>query len=107
MLMCVLVEGAIYRYTMRFRRPFLASLGANAISLLAGIPLAFLAVLDPTWFVLATAVSILVEYYFLRGRIGRFVLVQGKLLSFWPVLWANVVTNVLMVAYLWFAIGRA
>lgn len=99
MIMCVLIEGAVFKYSLQYRRPFLASLYANTISLLAGIPLALLGAVDPTGFVLATAVSIIIEYYAIRGREQWFESAPSKI-RLGPILTGNLVTNGVMFGFL-------
>jgi hypothetical protein len=102
MAMCVSVEWAAYRYTGRFRRPFLASAVSNTVSLLAGIPLAFLGAVDPTWFILPTVVSIGVEYMTIAAMANQ-VLADPDGRVGWPVVWANVLSNLMLVGLLYVA----
>jgi len=110
MCMCIGIEGAIYRYLGLFHRPFLASTYANVWSLFAGIPLALAGAVDPTLFVLPTVLSILVEWLVLK-RYRR--LHPGPARDpaaplrpiFWPVVVSNVLTNLIMFAYLFRAAG--
>jgi hypothetical protein len=106
MAMCILVEAAIYRYVQTYKRPLLASIGANVVSLVVGIPLALLGLFDPTMFLVPTVASIFVEYYFLRS-IARFVLVPGKPVTLPPVVWGNIVTNLIMAIYVVYAVFRS
>lgn len=111
MFMCIGVEAAIYRYVGLFRRPILASIVANAVSLVLGFPLAILGAVDPTWVILPTAVSIISEGIvldFLPGSIGLTSETQKLKSKFWRVvIFANVATNVLMMLYLLLAAHRA
>ena len=108
MLMCILVEGSIYQYAGLFKRPILASTIANFASLLAGFPLAILGEFDPTHLVLPTIVSILVEGFVLRRLPASVGLSKtatpGRGKVYGTVIAANVVTNLIMVAYLFWLI---
>ena len=108
MFMCVCIEGAIYHYVGMFRRPLVSSLAANIFSLILGIPLMFLGAIDPTWFVLPTTVSILCEALLLLrlpASIGLKDSERGNKGKFWlTVLIANILTNFIIVLYLfWLA----
>lgn len=97
MCLCILVEWAVYRYSKQYARPLLASLISNTVSLIAGIPLTLLAVIDPAWFILPTIISIVVEYWTIVS-IRRYVLAKGiEKVSVAPVLWGNVLSNVMML----------
>lgn len=102
MAMCISVEWAVYRYFRRFRRPLAASAFSNTVSLVVGIPLAFLGALDPTWFLLPTVVSIGVEYHAIAA-IGRHVLKDPDGRFAFPVLFANVVSNAMLAGLLYIA----
>jgi hypothetical protein len=103
MAMCVSVEWAVYRYSRQYRRPLLASAFSNSVSLVAGVPLTLLGAIDPTWFVLPTIASIVIERMAI-GWIGRFVLAENiTAVRGGPVIWGNVVTNVMLVALLFVA----
>jgi hypothetical protein len=105
MLMCVGIEGVIYRYAGLFRRPFLVSLIANVISLIIGVPLALLGAIDPTWFVLPTIVSIIFEGLVIRWLPQSLQAVnpatpESRRRIFRAVIWSNILTNLIMASYI-------
>lgn len=63
MVMCVLVEGAIYKYGGPFDKPFRTSVYLNTVSLFLGIPLSFTAIVHPIWFMLPMLMSTRIEAY--------------------------------------------
>ena len=97
MFMCVGIEAAIYRYYSLFAAPLRNSFTANVISLIAGIPLAFLGAVDPTGFVMPTVISIYVEWLYLRFRLRDAV---PKRKAFIVVIGANVLTNIILYLYI-------
>lgn len=99
MLMCVGIEGAIFHYLKLLRRPYLASLVANLVSLVLGIPLGIIGIIDPTFFILPTILSILIEYYVLKCfNAPPEATKQRKL--FFPVVGSNILTNIMLVVYI-------
>jgi len=103
MVMCITIEGAIYHYLQIFHRPFVGSLVANVISLVAGIPLALLGAIDPTWVILPTIVSIWVELVVLKrfrrkGNPLEAAEISSRNITM-PVIGANILTNGLMFLY--------
>ena len=103
MFMCVSVEWAVYRYFRSYRRPFVASALSNTVSLIVGIPLSLLGAFDPTWFVLPTIASILVEYWSIRA-ICRFVLADASAkVAASPVIWGNVASNLMLIGLIYIA----
>ncbi len=101
MLMCISVEGAVYRYSGEYRRPFLAGAYANTVSLIAGVPLSFLFFFDPTYFTLPAVASIFIEFWaILLAR--KYFLVDGARPRKAPIIWGNVMTNLIMLGYLIF-----
>jgi uncharacterized membrane protein YozB (DUF420 family) len=104
MVMCITIEGAIYHYLQIFHRPFVGSLVANVVSLVAGIPLALLAAIDPTWVLLPTVASILIEYAVLKRFRKKVTLPNSQETTHRdisvPVVTANILTNIFMVLYL-------
>ena len=111
MFMCVLIEGAIYKYLLLFNRPVLASLYLNSVSLILGIPLSILAVIDPTWCILPTLASTLSEGFagrhlpkLLKIRVIREL---SRSSFYWKVFVANLITNLIMVAYLYISVWKS
>jgi hypothetical protein len=105
MFMCIFVEGAIYKYWRLFSKPFAVSAYLNTVSLICGIPLIFLGALDPTWFVMPTAVSAFVEAFCGR-RLPHFLRAPGLWKTrrgpfYWKIFLANLVSNAIMFAYLY------
>jgi hypothetical protein len=103
MVMCITIEGAIYHYLQILHRPFVGSLVANVISLVAGVPLGIVGIIDPTWVILPTIVSIWVELVVLkRFRRKGYPLeaaeISNKNITM-PVIGANILTNGLMILY--------
>ena len=105
MVMCVTVEALVFRYSGQYRRPFLASLFVNVVSLLAGLPLGLLGAIDPTWFVLPTIASIFVELFVIRVSAKWSERAQGSIKSS-PVFWANVLTNIILLGLLYVAFKK-
>jgi hypothetical protein len=104
MFMCVGIEGAIFLYAGLFKHPILVSLIANIASLIAGTPLVFVGALDPTYFVLPTLLSIMVEILVIRFLPASIAIADKNVASFrrmycW-VIAVNVLTNLIMVGYL-------
>ena len=107
MFMCIGIEGAIYYYLGLFVRPYVASALANIISLVLGIPLVLIGIVDPTLVVIPTILSIAIELLVL----GRFRLqpapqegnVAGMRRIAWPAIGANILTNALLVVYMFIA----
>ncbi len=107
MFMCVGVEWAVYRHSRAYRRPFVASAVSNAVSLVDGIPLALLGVIDPTLVVLPTVVSVFTEYLAIRA-VSRFVLADcNAKFSASPVIWGNVVSNLMLIGLLYVALLKS
>ncbi len=111
MVMCIAVEGAIYRYLQLFSKPFLVSGVLNLLSLLLGIPLALVGVIDPSWFLLPTLLSALSEG-FLARHLPRLFKAQaareiGRGEMYGRVLLANLVSNFIMFGYLFVAFFKA
>ena len=106
MVMCIGVEASVYAYTGQYRRPFLASTYANFVSLIFGIPLSFFGAADPTWFVLPTFVSILVEYWALRAVAKWFENSPGSIKGS-PIFWGNLLSNLILFGLLYVAVKKA
>ena len=104
MIMCITIEGAIYHYLQILDRPYLASSVANFVTLVAGVPLAILAVIDPTWVLLPTAASIYIEVVILKRFRKKIMDTESQESSHkditGPVIAANLLTNFLMFLYL-------
>ena len=105
MFMCIGIEAVICKYAKILKRPFFCSLIANIGSLIAGGPLIFLGAIDPTFFLLPTFVSILVEVAVIRYLPLSIGIITTNKKEFWRVyLWiigANILTNLIMVGYLY------
>ena len=104
MLMCIFVEGFIYKYWRLFSKPFWVSAYVNTISLIFGSPLSFLGIIDPTWVILPTLGSTLIEGYFAR-RLPKCLRPKGlwknKRGTFYArIFLANLISNAIMFAYL-------
>ena len=97
MFMCVGIEAAIYKYLNLFKYPVRYSLIANIISLFAGIPLSLIGIIDPTWFVVPTMISIYVEWLYLKNKLNN----PGELKCnpFAAVVGANILTNIILYSY--------
>ena len=105
MIMCIGVEASVFAYSGQYSRPILASAYANTLSLIAGIPLSLLGAVDPTWFVLPTLVSILIEWWVIKGRRRWFEKGTGSITRS-PVIWGNVVSNLILVGLLYVAVKK-
>ena len=104
MFMCIGIEGAIYHYKNLFIRPFIASTVANFISLIMGVPLAFIGALDPTLIIGPTILSIWIEILVLR-RFKPKPESEGGPRDFKksisrPAVIGNVLTNLVLLAFL-------
>lgn len=98
MVTCVLVEGLLFQVAHVFRRPYLVSLLLNTVSLVAGIPLAFVgAIVD--FMITATALTIVTETLVAVGmrsmRTINGVVTSGSR-TVLAVLGANTLSNVLL-----------
>lgn len=104
MVMCITIEGAIYHYLQIFHRPYVGSLVANVVSLVAGVPLGIVGITDPTWVILPTMVSIWVELVVLKRFRRKDCPPEAAELSnkniTMPVIGANMLTNGLMILYM-------
>lgn len=111
MVMCVGVEAAIYHYMGLFNRPVWTSAYLNFLSLLLGVPLSFLGAFDPTWFVLPTIASALSEGWLASHLPARLGIRLSKPAShrsiYGHVFLANLVSNVIMLVYLFVAIWKS
>lgn len=111
MVMCIGVEAAIYRYMGLFNRPVWTSAYLNFLSLLLGVPLGFLGAFDPTWFVLPTIASALSEGWLASHLPARLGIRLSKPVShrsiYGRVFLANLVSNVIMLVYLFVAIWKS
>jgi hypothetical protein len=105
MSMCIGVEAAVYRYSRQYKRPLCASVYANFITLVLGIPLGLLGAVDPTWFVLPTLASIVLEYWAIRGRKGWFETAPGAITAS-PIIWGNLLSNAILVGLLFVAMKK-
>jgi hypothetical protein len=105
MAMCIGVEAAVYAYSGQYRTPILASAYANVVSLVVGIPLTFLGAIDPTWFVLPTIVSILVEYWAVKVGAKWLENSPGSIRGS-PIFWGNLLSNVILFGLLYVAIKK-
>jgi len=103
MTMCILIEAAVFLYSGQYRRPFLASVYANVLSMLAGFPLAFLGAFDPTWFIAPTILSIIIELLLIRSGHAWFEAANGTIKAS-PIFWGNVLTNAIMLGLLLYAV---
>jgi len=104
MLMCIGIEGAIYHYKNLFIHPYIACIAANFVSLIMGVPLAFIGALDPTLVIGPTILSIWIEILVL-SRFKPKPESEGGPREFKksisrPVIIANVLTNLILLAYL-------
>jgi hypothetical protein len=99
MLACTLIEGALYQVTHIFRRPYLASIILNSVSLLAGIPLAFVGALFD-FMLTATVLSIIAEIVVAVGM-TRMRTINGVMTSARRtasiVLCANILSNIVLL----------
>lgn len=104
MVMCIAIEGAIYQYLQLFDRPYLGSTVANFVSLVAGIPLSLLGVIDPTWVLLPTIASIWIELVILKRFRKKDTQTETQEIPrkdiTGPVIGANLLTNFFMYLYL-------
>ena len=104
MFMCIGIEGAIYHYKNLFIHPYIASTVANFVSLIMGIPLALVGALDPTLVIGPTILSIYIEIVVLRRFKPKPESEGGprdfKKSILRPAIIANVITNLLLLAYL-------
>jgi hypothetical protein len=111
MFMCILVEGAIYKYWRLFAKPFQVSTYLNVVSLFFGIPLSLLGALDPTWVILPTIASTLIEGFF-AWRLPRILRFRGLRKTkrgrlYWKIFIANVVSNAIMFGYIFISFEKA
>lgn len=111
MFMCIFVEGAIYKYWRLFNKPFWVSAYVNTISLVLGIPISLLGAIDPTWVVIPTIASTLIEAFFAR-RLPRILRQRGlwktrRGVFYWRVFVANLVSNAIMFGYLYVSYRKA
>lgn len=60
MLICTILEGFVFHSTRVFRRPYMASMALNGLSMVVGVPLTFVGALVD-FMITATALTILVE----------------------------------------------
>ncbi len=58
---CTLLEGIIFHVARVFKRPYVCSLALNGLSLIAGVPLAFVGAALGDFMIIATALSIVTE----------------------------------------------
>ena len=104
MVMCITIEGAIYHYCQILDKPFLGSLAANFISLVAGIPLIVFGIIDPTGVILPTAASIWIELMVLKAFRKKVSLPDSEKITYTEiggyVVLANILTNGLMIVYI-------
>ncbi len=96
-LICIGLEGAIYHYLSRYKHPYRDSIVSNVVSTILGIPLAILAVPFDDIFIIPTLASIVIEGGVICAMERRTRTEDGKSI-FWPVVWANVLSNALIFA---------
>jgi hypothetical protein len=96
-LVCIGMEAAIYRYLPRFKRPFYDSILSNAVSTVLGIPLTFLCIAFGDPIIVPTLASIAIEGVIIYAIEKPTRTKDGKSV-FWPVVWANVLSNAMILA---------
>lgn len=104
-LVCIGVEAAIYRYLPRFKRPYRDSVVSNIVSTILGIPLAFLGLPFGDIIIVPTLVSIAIEGGIICA-IEKPTRTQDGKSIFWPVVWANVLSNAMIFALLSWKMAR-
>jgi len=92
-LICVGVEAAIYKYHLQFQHPMRDSIVANLVSTVVGIPAGFFSAMAEEPFLIATTLTIAVEVIVIRKM-------ENKRSIVWPVIWANLVSNVMIMTLL-------
>lgn len=105
MFMCVGVEAAVYAYSGQYKKPVLASLYANVISLIFGIPFGLLALVDPTPFALPTIASIVIEYWSIQTRRNWFEAKQDSITQN-PIILGNILSNLILVGLIILVVKR-
>jgi hypothetical protein len=103
-LVCVGVEAAIYKYYPQFKHPIRDSVVANAVSTVFGIPLAFVGAMMGDPFIIATVLSVIIEYIVIE-RMETKNGTEPCRSIIWPVFLANLVSNAMIFVLLMWKSG--